>query len=93
MLDERDLSLYQHVLVTVAVWASSLILALTAPSLGDVLDLCGCAFGTAIAFILPALFSYRLTGYTPTATFLLMVGGVVGILGTWQSFVQLIQDL
>lgn len=42
----RQLTRGYHVLVTTLIWLITLILALVAPSLGDVLNLVGCATGT-----------------------------------------------
>jgi amino acid permease len=64
-----------------------------APSLGDVLDLVGCAAGTMIAFVLPGLFSFRLQGYTHLAAVILAVGGIVGLIGTVFSLQKLITDM
>lgn len=47
---------------------------------------------TAIAFILPAVFSFLLLGYNHKAAFILAVGCPVGILGTYFSFVKLVTD-
>jgi amino acid permease len=69
------------------------MMALLAPSLGDVLDVVGCATGTLIAFLLPALFSLKLQGYSRLAVVLLVVGGSVGLIGTFFSLTQLIQDM
>jgi sodium-coupled neutral amino acid transporter 11 len=90
--DDQQLLQTYHVLLTTLLWAVTLLLALAAPSLGDVLNLLGCALGTLIAFVLPSLFSYRLRGYTATAALLFVVGGVVGCIGTYLSLVQLIRD-
>lgn len=83
---DRQLVLFYHVLLTVIMWALTTILAIVAPSLGDVLNLVGCATGTLIAFLLPALISFRLQGYTHLAMLILVVGGAVGLIGTWFSF-------
>jgi hypothetical protein len=83
--NDRQLVLVYHILVTVTLWALTTVLAIVAPSLGDVLNLVGCATGTLIAFILPALFSFRLQGYTHLAMLILVVGGAVGLIGTYFS--------
>jgi sodium-coupled neutral amino acid transporter 11 len=95
LLDEEERQLKQpyHVVVTVSLWSLTTLLAILAPSLGDVLDLVGCATGTVIAFILPSLFSFRLRGYTHLAAFLLVVGGVVGSVGTTFSILKLFADV
>eukprot|EP00545_Synedropsis_sp_CCMP1620_P005408 CAMPEP_0119015108 /NCGR_PEP_ID=MMETSP1176-20130426/10563_1 /TAXON_ID=265551 /ORGANISM="Synedropsis recta cf, Strain CCMP1620" /LENGTH=476 /DNA_ID=CAMNT_0006968375 /DNA_START=90 /DNA_END=1520 /DNA_ORIENTATION=+ len=92
LLAERQLQLPQHIIVTVTLWAITTTLAIVAPNLGDVLNLVGCATGTVIAFILPALFYFRLHGYSHTALLLLVVGGLVGLVGTVFSTQQLFAD-
>jgi amino acid permease len=92
LVANRQLKLPQHIIVTVTLWVITTTLAIVAPNLGDVLNLVGCATGTVIAFILPALFSFQLNGYSHTALFLLVVGGLVGLVGTVFSTKQLIVD-
>lgn len=89
LLESKQLILPLHILVTVLLWSSSTFLALLAPSLGDVLNLVGCASGTMIAFILPAMFSFRINGYTRLAGLIFVVGGTVGTFGTLFSFQQM----
>lgn len=91
--EEKQLVLPFHVIVTVSLWSLTTLLAILAPSLGDVLDLVGGGTGTVIAFILPGLFSFRLQGYTHLAAFILAVGGLVGLVGTAFSMQKLIADL
>jgi hypothetical protein len=55
--------------------------------------LVGCASGTLIAFIIPALLSFRLEGYTNLAMLIFVVGGTVGTFGTYYSVKQLAADL
>jgi sodium-coupled neutral amino acid transporter 11 len=95
LIPGRDRQLIEpyHVLLTVSLWAVTVILALSAPSLGDVLNLVGCASGAIIGFLLPALFSFRLRGYTTVALVMFIVGAVVGGFGTYLSLVQLIDDV
>jgi amino acid permease len=69
------------------------LLAIAAPSLGDVLNLVGCATGTVIAFLLPALLSLKIEGYSHMAMVILCVGGIVGTVGTWFSLKKLVLDL
>lgn len=88
----HQLRLPYHVGLTVAMWVVVVALAISAPSLGDVLDLVGCATGTLIAFVLPGLFSLQLEGYTAKAALLLGVGGVVGTIGTFFSLKTLFLD-
>lgn len=90
--DDHQLRLPYHVTLTVALWFVTTYLAIAAPSLGDVLDLVGCATGTVIAFVFPALVAFRLEGYSHTALVILVVGGTVGIVGTFYSLKQLITD-
>lgn len=91
--DDRQLKQPYHIMLTVALWGVTVLLALFAPSLGDVINLVGCMAGTIIAFILPALFAFRIEGYTHTALVLLVLGGAVGVVGTYFSLVELINDL
>jgi sodium-coupled neutral amino acid transporter 11 len=44
--DERQLIRPLHAVLTIVLWAATVCLALAAPSLGDVLNLVGCATGT-----------------------------------------------
>jgi len=94
MIPGEDVQLVRlyHVILTTSLWGISVFLALAAPSLVDVLDLVGCATGTVISFILPALFSYRLRGYTHTAAILFVVGAFVGCVGTYYSLMELVSD-
>jgi len=89
---DRPLKLPYHVAVSIGLWAITTTLAIVAPNLGDVLNLVGCATGTVIAFILPSLFSFKLKGYSHTAMLLLVVGGLVGMVGTFFRTKQLIKD-
>jgi hypothetical protein len=82
-----------HVLWTVGLWMLVVSLAITAPSLGDVLDLVGCASGTLIAFVLPGLFSLQIKGYSTEGAVLLGIGGVVGFIGTIFSLRRLLEDI
>jgi hypothetical protein len=43
---DRQLTRNYHILLTTFIWFITIILALAAPSLGDVLNLVGCATGT-----------------------------------------------
>jgi amino acid permease len=86
LLESKQLILPLHILVTVLLWSTSTVLALLVPSLGDVLNLVGCVSGTMIAFILPAMFSFRLKGYTHLAGLIFLVGGTVGTVGTIFNF-------
>ena len=91
--DRRQLLLPGHVSLTVVLWFVTTWLAIAAPSLGDVLDLVGCASGTMIAFLLPALLSFQFNGYTHLSAVLLLVGVSVGVVGTYVSVGKLAYDL
>mmetsp|Transcript_12468 Transcript_12468/g.35695 ORF Transcript_12468/g.35695 Transcript_12468/m.35695 type:complete len:524 (-) Transcript_12468:134-1705(-) len=89
--EERQLISSYHVALTTILWSATTVLAIKSPNLGDVLDLVGCATGTFIAFILPALFSFRLVGYTHLAAAIFVIGGIVGSVGTYFSIGQLLE--
>lgn len=91
--DDRQLQWLGHVGVTFKLWLVATGLAIAAPNLGDILNLVGCASGTLIAFIIPAILSFRLEGYTNLALLIVVVGGVVGIFGTYCSVQQLVRDI
>jgi len=88
--EERQLMFPYHFALSLLVWATTTVLAIKSPNLGDVLDLVGCATGTFIAFILPALFSFKLVGYTHLAAVIFILGGTVGSIGTYFSIMQLL---
>jgi len=90
--EEKQLKLPYHMALTVKLWVVVTGLAIVSPSLGDILDLVGCATGTLIAFIVPALLAFRLQGYSHTAALILVVGGVVGSVGTFYSLKKLVAD-
>jgi amino acid permease len=90
--EESELIDPVHIALTTFLWALTTFLAIKAPSLGDVLDLVGCATGTVIAFILPAMFSFKLHGYSHLALAFLVVGASVGLIGTFFSLVELVKD-
>jgi amino acid permease len=60
--DDRQLQWPGHVGVTFKLWLVATGFAIAAPSLGDILNLVGCASRTLIAFIIPALLSFCLEG-------------------------------
>jgi Transmembrane amino acid transporter protein len=91
--EEKQLSLPFHVALSVVFWGISTFLAVVSPNLGDILDLVGAATGTGMAFILPALLSFKLQGYSHLALFILAVGGAVGLIGTMTSLKKLIKDV
>lgn len=91
--EEKQLSTIFHVALSCAFWGVSTYLAIVSPNLGDILDLVGAASGTAMAFILPGLLSFKLQGCTSLALFIFVVGGAVGIIGTVCSMKKLIEDI
>lgn len=91
--DDRQLQLIGHVTMTVKLWIVTTCLAIAAPSLGDVLDLVGCATGTLIAFIIPALLSLQIEGYSHLSLLILLVGGLVGSVGTFFSVKKILEDI
>lgn len=76
-----------HYMLTCTLWLSSLTLALSAPSLGIVLNLVGCLSGATMAFLLPGLFWAKLSGWTPLSVVLTVVGLVVACLGSYFTIV------
>jgi amino acid permease len=48
--EDKQLILKYHVMLTVALWFSTLVLALVSKSMGAVLNLTGCAMGTGTSF-------------------------------------------
>jgi len=91
--DGRQLTFLWHAALTFALWSFVTISAIKSPSLGDVLDFVGACTGTMLAFVLPALFSFKLKGYGHLSAAILGIGGVVGLLGTIFSFCKFIRDL
>lgn len=91
--DNRQLRLAGHFCITSMIWLIVTGLAIAAPSLGDILDLVGCASGTLIAFVIPGLLSFYVEGYNHLAMVILTIGGLVGTIGTYFSIKQLIADL
>jgi amino acid permease len=91
--DNRQLQLVGHVFVTIKLWAVATGLAVAAPNLGDILDLVGCASGTLIAFVIPAVLSLRIEGYSHLAMLILAVGSAVGTVGTYYGIKQIVHDL
>jgi len=91
--NDRQLKLLYHVGLTIKLWVIVTGLAIAAPSLGDVLDLVGCAAGTMMAFIFPATCALKLEGHSDTALLILVVGGMVGVIGTFFSCKKIISDL
>jgi hypothetical protein len=90
--DDRQLSFLWHAALTFAIWLIVTIFAIKSPSLIDVLDLVGAFTGTLLAFILPALFSFKLKGYSHVSLAIIGIGGIVGLLGTGFSLVKFLKD-
>jgi hypothetical protein len=90
--DGRQLSFLWHAALTFAIWLIVTVSAIKSPSLIDVLDLVGAFTGTMLAFILPALFSFKLKGYSHVSLAILGIGGIVGLLGTGFSLAKLLRD-
>ena len=90
---EKQLKLPYHIGLTLKLWAVATGLAIASPSLGDILDLVGCASGTLIAFVFPAMLAFKLQGFSFLACIILLVGGVVGLFGTYYSLKQLLDDV
>jgi amino acid permease len=88
----RQLSILWHAALTFVLWILATMSAVKAPSLGDVLDLVGACTGTLLAFVLPAVFSFKLKGYTHVSCAILSIGGFVGVCGTISSLVKFIRD-
>lgn len=92
--EDRQLRLIPHVGLSVKMWVGVVGFAIAAPSLGDVLGLVGCVSGTSIAFIFPALISFRIDDkLSCAAVFIFVVGGLTGVIGSFFSFQQLIHDV
>jgi len=69
--EDRQLRLPYHLALTFTLWFVVTGLAIAAPSLGDVLDLVGCASGTIIAFVFPGTLALKFFSFcAATITFL-----------------------
>ena len=90
--DRRQLTLPSHAALTFSLWLVVTVCAVKSPSLGDVLDLVGAFSGTLLAFVLPAIFSFKLRGRSRLSLIILGVGGTVGLLGTFYSVGQFVHD-
>lgn len=77
-------SLY-HMPLTAFLWTATLMLALVASSLSDVVNVLGCTTGTPIAFLQPPLLAWRLQDYSLKSTTLFTVCFSVGCIGTYFS--------
>ena len=86
-MNAYQLKTFYHVLLTLSIWFSTVVVAFVANELGTVLNLCGCISGSAIAFVLPAIFHLKLDKVSPPRTnfivgFMLFIGIAVAVLGT-----------
>ncbi|KAL7520337.1 hypothetical protein ACHAWX_005061 [Stephanocyclus meneghinianus] len=91
--NSRQLSFLWHAALTFALWLLATMCAIKSPSLGDVLNLVGSFTGTLLAFILPALFAFKLKGFSHVSFTILTIGGVVGICGTISSLIKFVRDV
>jgi hypothetical protein len=66
-------------------WFVATSAAINGLSMIDVLHHVGAFTGAMIAFVLPALFSFKLNGYSHLSTMTLGIGCVVGIIGAINS--------
>ena len=80
-----------HVMLTLSFWAIAVCVALAAPTLGDVLNIVGCATGSMIAFILPALFARKSGDEGAACKAMLAMGVVIAVLGTVFSVKSMVQ--
>ena len=83
--DGKQLTILWHAVISFALWFIATMTAIRGPSLIDDLQLIGAFTGTMIAFVLPALFSFKLKGYNCHILVMMVVGGAAGILGTIYS--------
>lgn len=91
--EERQLKFSYHLGLTFKLWFFVTAFAIASPNLGDVLALVGCAGGTLISFLLPGCFAIRLQGYSHLAGFLVVIGSIVGAIGTTCSLRQFMEDV
>lgn len=76
--DGKQLTVLWHAVATFTLWFVATIIAINASSLIDVLQ----AFtGTMLAFVLPALLSLKLKGFSLLSLVTFGIGGAVGMLG------------
>jgi amino acid permease len=78
-----------HIPLTAFLWTATLMLALVASSLSDVVNVLGCTTGTPIAFLQPPLLAWRLQDYSLKSTTLFTVCFSVGCIGTYFSLHKL----
>jgi len=90
---ERQLIGPLHFALSLFKWFIVTMLAILAPSLNDILNVGGCICGTMIGFILPSLFWFRLKGYSHEALFMLVVGTMVGTVGTFFAVKTTLQHM
>ena len=84
----RQLTFFWHAILTFILWLFLTISAIKSPSLIDVLDLVGAFAGTMIAFILPAVFSLKLKGYSRISIIVLGIGGTIGLFSFFRRYVS-----
>ena len=87
--EERQLQPKYHPALRILIWSITLLLVLAASSLGVVLNLTGSVAGTMISYILPSVFSFKLRGHTIVGSILFLLGGSVGLIGTYYSIISL----
>jgi hypothetical protein len=83
--DGKQLTVLWHAAVTFMLWFVATSAAINGLSMIDVLHHVGAFTGAMIAFVLPALFSFKLNGYSHLSTMTLGIGCVVGIIGAINS--------
>ena len=93
LLEEKQLIPSLHFGLTILIWAIMTVLAILAPSLNDILNLGGCASGSLIAYILPAMFYLQLRGYSREAVGMLAFGLAVGTVGTYFAMTTMIRHI
>jgi hypothetical protein len=83
--DGKQLTVFWHAAVTFMLWFVVTSAAINGPSMIDVLHHVGAFTGAMIAFVLPALLSFKLKGYSHLSLMILGIGGLAGIIGTIHS--------
>lgn len=86
--DGKQLTNLWHAVVTFTLWFIVTTNAINGPPLTDVLTITGAFTGTMIAFILPAVLSFKLEGYNHLSMAILGIGGAAGMIGTIHSLVK-----
>ena len=83
--DGKQLTVLWHAAVTFMLWFVATSAAINGPSMMDVLHHVGAFTGAMIAFVLPALLSFKLKGYSHLSLMILGIGGLAGIFGAINS--------